>query len=53
MGEKVDEGRPKGSGTKQEIIQEWRRNNPKGTKKECKEQTGLTYPTIRKRWDKS
>lgn len=46
-------GRPKGAGTKQEIIQEWRKNNPKGTKKECKEQTGLTYPTIRKWWDES
>ena len=41
MGEKADEGRPKGSWTKQEIIQE------------CKEKTGLTYPTVRKWWDKS
>lgn len=45
-------GRPRGSGTAQEAVQHWRRDNPEGSKKECKEATGLTYPTIRKWWDK-
>ena len=44
-------GRPRGSGTAQETVQRWRRENPEGTKKECKDVTGLTYPTIRKWWD--
>lgn len=45
-------GRPKGSGTAQETVQRWRQDNPEGTKKECKDSTGLTYPTIRKWWNK-
>lgn len=45
-------GRPRGSGTAQETVQRWRRDNPEGSKKECKDATGLTYPTIRKWWDK-
>lgn len=36
----------------QETVQRWRRDNPEGSKKECKDATGLTYPTIRKWWDK-
>lgn len=44
-------GRPKGSGTAKVKVNEWREANPQGTKKECKESTGLTYPTIRKWWD--
>ena len=44
-------GRPKGSGTAQKTISEWRKENPGGTKKQCKDATGLTYPTIRKWWD--
>lgn len=44
-------GRPKGSGTAQQTIFEWRKTNPGGTKKQCKDATGLTYPTIRKWWD--
>ena len=43
----------KGAPTKKEIVQEWRKNNPEGTKKECKAQTGLTYPTIRKWWNET
>ena len=45
------DGRPRGSGTAQEAVQRWRLDNPEGSKKECKEATGLTYPTIRKWWD--
>ena len=45
-------GRPRGSGTAQEVVQRWRQDNPEGSKKECKDATGLTYPTIRKWWDK-
>ena len=48
---KNPEGRPKGSGTAEQKVKEWRRNNPEGTKSQCKEDTGLTYPTIRKWWD--
>ena len=44
-------GRPKGSGTAHVSVQEWRRQNPDGGKKDCKEATGLSYPTIRKWWD--
>ena len=44
-------GRPKGSGTAQQVVLEWQKNNPGGTKKQCKDATGLTYPTIRKWWD--
>ena len=40
-------GRP----SKREIIQEWRMEHLDGTKKQCKDDTGLTYPTIRKWWD--
>lgn len=43
-------GRPKGSGTKAQQVQEWRRLHPEGTKSQCKAETGLTYPTIRKWW---
>ena len=45
------DGRPIGSGTAQEKVLEWRRLNPEGKKKQCKDETGLTYPTIRKWWD--
>lgn len=43
-------GRPKGSGTAQEKVQEWRQQHPEGHKAECKKDTGLSYPTIRKWW---
>lgn len=45
------EGRPKGSGTKQEIIREWRMNNPNGKKADCIRETGLSKPTVLKWWD--
>lgn len=43
-------GRPKGSGEKKELVEEWRKAHPIGTKKQCKDETGLSYPTIRKWW---
>ena len=33
-------------------VQMFRKLYPEGTKKECKDRTGLSYPTIRKWWDK-
>jgi hypothetical protein len=50
MGESVNEGRPKGSGTAEDKIKQWKVDNPAGTKKQCKDETGLSYPTIRKWW---
>ena len=44
-------GRPGGSGTKQEIIQEWRKNNPNGRKSDCIRETGLSKPTVLKWWN--
>ena len=40
-----------GRKTKEELIKEWRVAHPEGTKKQCKEDIGLTYPTIRKWWN--
>lgn len=45
------DGRPKGSGTKQEQVQAWRKNNPKGTKAQCIRDTGISKPTVYKWWD--
>ena len=50
-------GRKKGSIKDREsarcskIILNWKEKNPNGTKKQCKDETGLTYPTIRKWWN--
>lgn len=46
------EGRPKGSGTAEQTVLEWRQGHPDGSKKECKDATGLSYPTIRKWWNR-
>ena len=46
-------GRPKGSGTKQQIIIDWRRENPAGKKIDCERATGLSRHTILKWWDAS
>ena len=45
------DGRPKGSGTKQEIVAEWRKKNPLGRKIDCQRETGLSRPTVLKWWD--
>ena len=33
------------------VVYEWRQQHPDGAKSQCKKETGLTYPTIRKWWD--
>lgn len=44
-------GRPTGSGTKQQQVAEWRKNNPNGKKADCIRETGLSKPTVYKWWD--
>lgn len=44
-------GRPKGSGTKKNIISAWREKHPDGTKAECNRDTKIDPKTIRKWWD--
>lgn len=46
-------GRPRGSGTAQEVVQRWRQENPDGTKYRCAKDTGLSKPTVYKWWDKA
>lgn len=43
-------GRPEGSGTKYEQIQEWKRDNPNGKKVDCVRETGISKPTVLKWW---
>ena len=45
------DGRPKGSGTKKEIVQEWRKAHPDGKKAECIRDTGLSKPTVYRWWE--
>lgn len=40
-------GRP----TAERTVLKWRQGHPDGRKKECKDATGLSYPTIRKWWN--
>ena len=42
-------GRPKGS-KQQDIIKQWRKSNPKGTIKECINDTGISKSTVYKHW---
>lgn len=44
-------GRPKGSGGKQDTVQEWRAANPAGKKAACIRETGLDKKTVYKWWD--
>ena len=44
-------GRPKGSGTAQSRVAEWRESHPDGTKADCHRDTGLDPKTIRKWWE--
>ena len=44
-------GRPKGSGTSELKVKEWRINNPTGSKAQCNRDTKLDPKTIRKWWD--
>lgn len=43
-------GRPPGSGTKEQIIADWRKEHPDGKKAQCARDTGLDPKTIRKWW---
>lgn len=43
-------GRPKGSGTKKNIVQEWKMKNPDGKKIDCERDTGLSRHTVLKWW---
>ena len=44
-------GRPKGSGTKEEQVKAWRLANPNGKKIECERELGLSRHTVLKWWD--
>lgn len=44
-------GRPKGSGTKRDIIKQWRMNHPNGRKIDCERDTGISRHTILKWWE--
>ena len=50
---KRKEGRPKGSGTAQDKVLEWQKNNPSGTKYRCIQETKLAKHTVYKWWDSS
>lgn len=43
--------RPFNSGTKKNIVQSWRADNPNGKKIQCERETGLSPKTIRKWWN--
>ena len=45
------DGRPNGSGTKKQIVKEYRKNNPMARKSDCIRDTGLSKPTVYKWWD--
>lgn len=49
-GELKPEGRPKGS-EKRIIIQQWRKDNPDGTIKECIDATGISRATVYRHWE--
>ena len=53
QGRKWDEnnGRPKGSGTAESKVLEWKKENPDGTKYRCVKETGLSKPTVYKWWN--
>ena len=44
------EGRPKGSGEKSKIVEEWQQQHPDGKKADCIRETGLSKPTVYKWW---
>lgn len=45
------DGRPKGSGTAQKKVQDWRLYNPEGRKIDCERETGLSRHTVLKWWN--
>lgn len=46
------EGRPKGSGTAEQIVKSWRAEHPEGRKSACIKETGLSKPTVYRWWEK-
>ena len=44
------QGRPKGSGEKSKIVEEWQRQHPDGKKADCIRETGLDKKTVYKWW---
>lgn len=50
VGELKIDGRPKGSGTKESIVEEWQQKYPNGKKADCIKMTGLSKPTVYKYW---
>lgn len=44
-------GRPKGSGTKAEMVRGWRLAHPDGKKIDCHRETGISRPTIDRWWN--
>ena len=44
-------GRPKGSGEKKEIVIKWRSENPGEKKSQCIKDTGLDKKTVYKWWN--
>lgn len=46
------QGRPVGSGTKEEIVKEWQAKNPEGKPKDCIRETRLAKNTVYKWWQK-
>ena len=51
MGECTNGGRPKGSGTAEQKVRDWRRQHPEGRKADCIRDTGLDKKTVYKWWD--
>lgn len=51
VGELKQEGRPKGSGTAENKVVQWRLEHPKERKIDCHRDTGLSRVTIDKWWD--
>lgn len=52
QGRKWDDnnGRPKGSGTKQKLVEDWQQAHPHGRKADCSRDLGISRPTIDKYW---
>ena len=46
------DGRPKGSGTLETKIRQWRADNPEGSKAQANRDLGIDPKTIRKWWEK-
>lgn len=44
------DGRPKGSGSAEQMVRAWQEANPKGKKADCIRETGLSKPTVYRWW---